>query len=59
MAGHQSSIIEKVLNHLSRSFVGVYPHSFDSEKRDALEFWARHVESITGAQPSNVVPLRG
>jgi integrase len=43
-------VVEKVLNHLSGSFggiVGVYQrHSFEEEKRQALEAWARHVEAL-------------
>jgi integrase len=43
-------VIEKVLNHVSGSFagiVGVYQqHSFSEEKKQALEAWGRHVESL-------------
>jgi hypothetical protein len=39
--------------------VGVYQrHSFDPEKRTALEAWAREVERIVGGKPAKVLPLR-
>jgi len=44
--------IEAVLGHTSGSrsgLVGVYQrHSFDAEKRAALDTWGAHVQSITG-----------
>jgi integrase len=54
--------IEAVLGHVggSRSgIVGVYQrHSFDAEKRVALEAWGRHVTSlIEGKDAGNVVSL--
>jgi integrase len=57
-------VIEKVLNHTSGSFagiVGVYQrHSFSQEKAQALEAWARYVDTLVSGEPaSNVVPLRG
>jgi hypothetical protein len=55
-------VIEAVLGHVggSRSdIVGVYQrHSFDPEKRTALEAWAREVERIVDGKPAKVVPLR-
>jgi integrase len=43
-------VIEAVLGHISGSrsgVVGIYQrHSFDTEKRAALELWAKHVEQI-------------
>ena len=45
--GVQLPVVEKILNHISGSFggiQGVYQrHTFDTEKRDALERWAQHV----------------
>jgi integrase len=56
-------VIEKVLNHASGSFagiVGVYQrHSFADEKREALEAWGRHVESLVSGKSAKVVRLRG
>jgi integrase len=56
--------IEVALGHVggSRSgIVGVYQrHSFDAEKRAALEAWGAHiVDLIEGRAPGKVVPLRG
>ena len=56
-------VVEKVLNHISGSFgeiVGVYQrHSFEDEKRQALEAWARHVEALTsGGQGATIIPLK-
>jgi len=54
-------VIEKVLNHSSGSFagiVGVYQkHSFADEKRQALEAWGRHVDSLVSR--SKVARIRG
>jgi integrase len=56
--------IEAVLGHTSGSrsgVVGVYQrHSFDAEKRAALEAWGAHVVSlIEGQSPGKVLPMRG
>lgn len=54
-------VTEAVLNHVSGTgagIVGVYQrHDFADEKRAALNLWARHVASLVGEEPSNVVPL--
>jgi hypothetical protein len=46
-------VTEKVLNHISGSFSGIVSvyqkHDFADEKRQALDLWAAHVDSlITG-----------
>jgi integrase len=55
-------VTEAVLNHVSGSgggIVGVYQrHDFADEKREALEAWARALDTITGAGVPNVVQLR-
>jgi len=60
--GTNLQVIEAVLGHVggSRSgIVGVYQrHSFDTEKRIALEAWAREVERIVDGKPAKVLPLR-
>jgi integrase len=60
--GINLQVIEAVLGHVggSRSgIVGVYQrHSFDPEKRTALEAWAREVERIVDGKPAKVLPLR-
>lgn len=60
--GIQLPVIEKVLNHKSGTFrgiVGVYQrHTYEAEKRVALDAWASHVERIvSGKQSDNVVPI--
>ena len=56
--GINLQVIEAVLGHVggSRSgIVGVYQrHSFDAEKRIALEAWAREVERIIDGEPAKV-----
>jgi integrase len=60
--GINLQVIEAVLGHVAGSrsgVVGVYQrHSFDAEKRTALEAWAREVERIVGGKPAKVLPLR-
>ncbi len=60
--GFRLEVIEAVLGHVSGSrggIVGVYQrHSFDEEKRAALDAWARHVEALLTGAPENVVELR-
>jgi integrase len=49
-------VIEKVLNHVSGSFVGVVGiyqrHDFAGEKRRALELWGAHVAAIVSDKPA-------
>jgi len=60
--GTNLQVIEAVLGHVSGSrsgIVGVYQrHSFDPEKRIALEAWAREIERIVDGKPAKVLPLR-
>jgi integrase len=56
-------IVEAVLNHVSgskRGVAGVYNRaSYSAEKRQALDRWGAHVESIlAGEAGTNIVPLR-
>jgi integrase len=57
--GFTLQVIEAVLGHTSGSrsgIVAVYQrHSFDSEKRTALDAWARHVEALVEGKQ---LPLR-
>lgn len=47
--GFNRLIVDKVLNHKDRSIGGVYDrHSYDSEKRVALEAWANALKTIIG-----------
>jgi integrase len=62
--GVSLQVIEAVLGHVSGSragVVGVYQrHSFDAEKRAALEAWGAHVMGLVeGREPAKVLPMRG
>jgi integrase len=61
--GVNLQVIEAVLGHVAGSrsgIIGVYQrHSFDAEKRTALEAWASEVERIVDGEPAKVLPLRG
>jgi hypothetical protein len=51
-----------VLNHKSGTIKGVAAvynrYSYATEKRQALETWARHLDVIAaGASPSNIGPI--
>ncbi len=54
-ASHMASIgvprlvLAKILNHVERGVTAVYDrYSYDREKREALETWARHLHEILG-----------
>ena len=56
--------VEAVLGHVSGSragVVGIYQrHSFDAEKRAALETWGAHVMALVeGQKRGKVLPMRG
>jgi integrase len=56
-------VIEKVLNHVSGSFagiVGVYQrHSYEDEKKRALEAWGSFVTALVTDRPKdNILPMR-
>jgi integrase len=66
-ASHMTSIgigrlvVAKILNHAEPGVTAVYDrHSYDAEKRTALDTWSRRLEEIIGTRPdhSNVTPLR-
>jgi integrase len=51
-------VVSKLLNHVERGVTAVYDrHSYDREKRQALEAWARKLQSIVEGTESNVVPM--
>jgi integrase len=60
--GINLQVIEAILGHVAGSragIIGVYQrHSFNAEKRTALEAWAREVERIITGKPAKVLPLR-
>ncbi len=52
--------VGKILNHVETGVTAVYDrHSYDAEKRHALEAWAAHLEGILSGKPAtdNVVSL--
>ncbi|MBF0461552.1 MAG: tyrosine-type recombinase/integrase [Magnetococcales bacterium] len=51
--------VSKILNHKEAGVTSIYDrHSYDREKRQALEAWDRQLTAIlTGQEESNVVPL--
>ena len=55
-------VIEALLGHVAGSrtgVVGVYQrHSYDTEKRIALEAWSREIERITEGKPAAVIPMQ-
>jgi integrase len=56
-------VVEAALNHRSGSIRGIAAvynrYSYDTEKRAAMQTWARHVEAIvSGETPANVVRLK-
>ena len=66
-ASHMTSMgiarltVGKILNHVDRSVTATYDrHSYDPEKRQALEAWGQHLEKILGSKSdpaTNVVAL--
>jgi integrase len=65
-ASHMTSIgisrlvVSKILNHAEPGVTAVYDrHSYDGEKRTALNLWAARLEEIVGLrpEPGNVVQL--
>ena len=44
-------VVSKILNHVESGITAVYDrHSYDPEKRAALDFWGRHVEAIVSGR---------
>lgn len=59
--GVQRLTISKLLNHAERGITAVYErHSYDAEKREALNVWAARLEKIVSGESerAKVVPLR-
>jgi len=53
------TVAEATIGHTRKGIVGVYDlHSYDSEKRNAMEAWERRLlQIIEGNKPDNVVPI--
>ena len=51
-------VVSKILNHVENGITAVYDrHSYDMEKRQALEAWGRKLQGIVEGTESNVVPM--
>jgi integrase len=51
-------VVSKILNHVETGITAVYDrHSYDDEKRQALEAWARKLENILTGKEAKVIPL--
>jgi integrase len=59
-AGIQRLVVSKILNHAEPGVTAIYDrHSYDREKKQALEAWARKLDKILKDKPAdNVVELR-
>jgi integrase len=53
-------VVSKILNHVESGITAVYDrHSYDQEKRQALDAWGRKVSSIiSGEKDDKVIELR-
>ena len=53
-------VVKKILNHAENDVTAVYDrHSYDNEKRHALESWGSHLSNILNNETSsNVVTLK-
>ena len=57
--GFARFIAGKVLNHVESGVTAVYDrHSYDQEKRQALEAWGRKVMALVSAETGTVVPFQ-
>jgi integrase len=51
-------VVSKILNHVERGVTAVYDrHSYDPEKRQALDSWGRKLQAIIEGTKSNVVSM--
>ncbi len=51
-------VVSKILNHAESNVTAVYDrHSYDLEKRQALEAWSRKLETIISGKASKVITL--
>lgn len=52
-------VVSKILNHVERGVTAIYDrHSYDLEKRQALESWGRKLQGIVeGNETTNVIPM--
>jgi integrase len=51
-------VVSKILNHVERGVTAVYDrHSYDQEKRQALEAWGRKLQALLKGAEGKVIPL--
>jgi integrase len=51
-AGVPRLVVSKILNHVETGVTAVYDrHSYDPEKRPALDFWGQRLEQILSGTP--------
>jgi integrase len=51
-------VVSKLLNHVERGVTAVYDrHSYDREKRQALEAWTHKLKGIVEGAEANVIPF--
>jgi hypothetical protein len=54
-AGIPRLVVAKILNHVETGGTAVYDrHSYDGEKREALDLWARQLQRILRRRPRSV-----
>ena len=59
-AGISRLTVSKILNHAEKGITAVYDrHSYDAEKRDALDAWVRWLAEITASEASVTVHVAG
>jgi integrase len=53
-------VVAKILNHAESGITAVYDHhSYDTEKRQALDAWGRRLTAIIRGTSASVVPIHG
>ncbi len=53
-------VIGKILNHVENGVTAVYDrHSYDKEKRQALDTWGRKLAAVLTGEKSTVTQLKG
>ena len=52
-------VVAKILNHVEPGVTRVYDrHSYDAEKRQALDTWGRKVVALVTGETGKVIPFR-
>lgn len=52
-------VVAKILNHVESGVTKVYDrHSYDAEKRQALEAWGRKVMALVTGETAQVIPMQ-